>query len=279
MKSIDTLIPDIQGLLTSGVGNLNSIPEFSSNLARRIGYRVQEERASPTLRLSNLGTPCRRKLWYSINTPGVGEPLSAEAELKFLYGDLLEETILWLAKESGHEVVGEQDEVRLEGITGHIDAIIDGTLVDVKSASSYSFNRFASHLSSDEDSFGYLVQLDAYLHASSLAGLPLLDHNRGAFLVIDKTLGKLTLDKHPRSVIDYKVLIDETLALLNKKNPPARQYQEEDFGKSGNKKLGVVCSYCQFKKYCWPGTRTFLYSTGPVYLTKVVRQPDVYEQT
>jgi len=48
-------------------------------------------------------------------------------------------------------------------------------------------------------------------------------------------------------------------------------------GKSGNIRLGTVASYNAFKHSCWPQLRTFLYANGPVYLTKVVRKPDVIE--
>lgn len=267
-------MPDIQALLTDlGEVKLSSVSAFSEQLSKRIGNRVEEERSKQTLRLSNLGTPCKRKLWYSINLPGVGEPLTADTHLKFLYGDLLEETVLWLAKEAGHLVVGEQDEVDLFGVKGHIDCIIDGVLVDVKSASSASFTRFSNHLHADDDSFGYLVQLDAYLHAAPSTRLPVLDLHRGAFLVIDKTLGKLTLDIHPKSMINYKEVVDETRKILASSEPPPRRYTDEPFGKSGNHKLGTVCSYCSFKRPCWVGVRTFLYSTGPVYLTRVHRPP------
>jgi hypothetical protein len=42
-------------------------------------------------------------------------------------------------------------------------------------------------------------------------------------------------------------------------------------------KLGTGCSYCAFKKHCWPGLRGFAYSGGPRYLTNVVKTPDVPE--
>lgn len=256
---------------------LSHVSAFSDQLAKKVGSRVEEERVQGTLRLSNLGTPCKRKLWYSINKPGLGEPLTADTRLKFLYGDLIEETVLWLAKEAGHKVEGEQLEVSLHGVIGHIDAIVDGCLVDVKSASPASFNRFASGLLPRDDSFGYLGQIDAYLHSLDTSDFHLYDTTRGAFLAVDKTLGKICLDFHPKSVVDYKGVIDGTRKILEHSNPPSRAYAAEPFGKSGNEKLGVVCSYCPFKRECWPGVRTFLYSTGPVFLTKVVRPPDVPE--
>ena len=60
---------------------------------------------------------------------------------------------------------------------------------------------------------------------------------------------------------------------------PERCYPDIPDGKSGNMKLSVPCSYCSFKEHCWPELRTFIYSNGPRYLTKVVRTPDVYEAT
>lgn len=276
MKSIVTLIPDIQRMLTGSGGNLTSISEFTLALTRKLSERVQEERSPTTLRLSNLGAPCKRKLWYSINLPSVGEALSADTHFKFLYGDLIEETVLWLAKESGHKVEGEQNEVSLFGVVGHIDAIIDGVLVDVKSASTASFNRFAAGLRLVDDSFGYLTQLDVYQH--SLAGdSRLTQTDKGMFLAVDKTLGKICLDIHPKSMIDYQKVIKDVQTMLSSPSPPSRYYQDEPFGKSGNFKLGMVCSYCSFKFHCWPVLRVFNYSTGPVYLTRVVRPPDVNE--
>ena len=59
---------------------------------------------------------------------------------------------------------------------------------------------------------------------------------------------------------------------------PERGFDTVAFQASGNQKLGLNCSYCAFKKECWPDLRTFLYAnTGPVYLTKVIKEPNVYE--
>ena len=46
---------------------------------------------------------------------------------------------------------------------------------------------------------------------------------------------------------------------------------------NGNEKLSSACSYCDFKKECYPGLRKFIYSDRPVFLTKVVKKPMVYE--
>ena len=56
-----------------------------------------------------------------------------------------------------------------------------------------------------------------------------------------------------------------------------RHYKDQEFDKSGNRKLCMNCSYCSFKKTCWPNLRTFIYSHGPVFLTHVERPPKVEE--
>jgi hypothetical protein len=48
-------------------------------------------------------------------------------------------------------------------------------------------------------------------------------------------------------------------------------------GKSGNIKLGIKCSYCQYKKHCYPEVRKFAYSYGPKFLINVEYEPNVQE--
>ena len=59
---------------------------------------------------------------------------------------------------------------------------------------------------------------------------------------------------------------------------PNRAFSDVPDGKSGNMKLGTQCSYCEFKKVCWPDLKTYIYSSGPRYLTKVVREPKVFSE-
>jgi len=279
LKSIDTLVQDIYGLFSDDQTppfSEGSTQQFANDLSKRISERIAEARQARGLRLSNIGKPCTRQLYYGVHNHEEAEPLPPEARIKFLFGDILEEQLLWLAREAGHTVTDEQKEVTLHGVKGHIDGRIDGVLVDCKSASTYSYNRFAVGLSPFDDPFGYLGQLDAYLHAE--------DEGRnqetfGAFLVIDKTMGKICLDKHPKSNVNWKGRIHDLQEALSKSTPPPRRYSSEPEGKSGNEKLGVECSYCPFKRKCWPGLRVFAYSTGPRFLTKVVREPDVPEIT
>jgi hypothetical protein len=191
--------------------------------------------------------------------------------MKFLFGDILEELLLFLAEEAGHTVTGRQDELVIGGVKGHRDAVVDGVLVDAKSASSFSFKKFKDGLTHDTDSFGYLTQLNSYHQASND-----VDKDKMAFLVIDKQLGHIHLDEHKPSKEDYSKLAQYKTAMVQEAIPP-RCYEDEEEGKSGNRKLGTICGYCPFKKKCWPEMRTFLYARGPVYLTRVERLPDVKE--
>ena len=83
--------------------------------------------------MSSIGQPCERKLYYEVNSPEDAEELRPEVYMKFLFGDLTELLLLFLAEASGHTVEGTQDEQDIVGIKGHRDAVIDGTLVHVSS--------------------------------------------------------------------------------------------------------------------------------------------------
>lgn len=276
MKTIETLVPDIQKLLTE-VKGFENVPVFAENLAKRLSNKLSSEHA-PSLRVSNLGSVCGRKLWLACNKPEWAEPLSPEARYKFLYGDLIEETTLWLAREAGHRVEAEQAEVNINGVLGHPDAIIDGHLVDVKSCSTPAFKKFINHTLPQDDPFGYMVQLSAYLYGLQNDDR-LIDKRKASFLAIDKTLGHIVLDTYEFPETDFSAVVAAKKEMLAKIEWPARAFSDEPEGKSGNRKLGVSCSYCPFKEKCWPGLRTFFYARGPAFLTHVARTPDVQEKT
>ena len=72
------------------------------------------------------------------------------------------------------------------------------------------------------------------------------------------------------------LLISDEEYLTRFKSYPVQgpcSFEDEEDGKSGNRKLGMNCSYCAFKHTCWPGVQTIPYAQGPRYLTKIVRPP------
>ncbi len=278
MKSIDTLVDDIYKVISGSGGWTPATTEyFSKSLASVAEDRFSKPREHRGLSLSSLGSPCNRKIQLRVRMPEKAEPHSPELLGTFFYGDLLETVVLTLAKAAGHSVEAEQETVEVFGVPGHMDAIIDGVVVDVKSASSYSFKKFKENKLKENDPFGYISQLSSYL--SALQTDPRVKiKNKAAFLAVQKERFKLHLDKYDLSlevkekkceVEAIKVLVDST-TLVDRLEP-------EPKGESGNMVLSQSCSSCEFRKYCWPDVRVFLYSTGPEYFTEVVNEPRVLE--
>jgi len=282
-KSIHTLVKDIQEVINKKGGWDELISaECADKLRGVLDQRLipSEEQKQPSLRMSQLGTPCTRKLWYSLHSPSVGEGLPASARLKFLYGDILEQLLISLAHAAGHKVEGEQDVLEISGIKGHRDCVIDGITIDVKSASPYSFKKFAEGTLRDNDPFGYISQLSSYVYAGRDS--PVESHpTLGAFLVVDKVNGHICLDMYDfGNEIDNKLdEIQRVKDATSLPEPPQRAFSDIPEGKSGNRKLDIACSYCEYKRHCWPSLRTFAYSTGPVFLTNVRKEPRVPEIT
>lgn len=274
IKNIHTLLGDIKNVIESNDGWFSEglAEGFSRELGLRLVQDLAPRNSQPTLRLSQMGSRCPRSLWASIHSPSIQEPLPAEARIKFAYGHLIEALALSMAKASGHEVTGEQDELYVDGIKGHRDCVIDGCVVDVKSCASLSFQKFRDKSIAQNDTFGYLDQLDGYLVGS--LDDPLVRVKDRAYLwAIDKQLGKMCLYEHKlrsdhirERVRTYKEIVDLT-------EPPRCECGTVADGESGNIKLDLRASYNSYKHFCFPNLRTFLYSDGPRFLTKVVRRP------
>lgn len=278
-KSIDTLIDDIYAVFTDGYSkspdNEKLIDVFGEAMKALMRSRLTpRESSGGTLRLSAIGKPARQ-LWY--DSRGVEKPdFTGDQLLKFFYGDVIEEVLLTLAKLSGHSVTNEQQEVVVAGITGHMDAVIDGHVIDVKSASAAAFKKFDQGSLMFDDPFGYMNQIAAYSEA--------VEGNKGAgFLAMNKVDGKLTLfQPDPEYLPDTQERVDYLKEALASDTPPERCYEEVTEA-NGNKKLPMGCVFCSFKKECWKdanngsGLRGFGYSFGNVYLTHVEKAPRVGE--
>ena len=284
MKQIETLVDDVYRLMDTkavaeGVNIEKVVEDFGENVKNiLINNITAHEFDRRRLRMSNIGKK-DRQLWYSYNGYK-GEELMAHTRIKFLYGHLIEEMVLALVKLSGHEVTAEQKKVEVDGIKGSMDCKIDGLLVDVKSASPYGFKKFKEGTLANDDPFGYVDQIKGYAHAE--------DERKFGWLTMDKTNGHLTVLKYDlddESSPHWKKLnftsITERISQIKKtvkqEQPPEKCYEDVADGKSGNMKLSLGCSYCAYKHDCHSNLRTFLYSNGPRFLTKVSREPNVLE--
>ncbi len=277
-KKINTLVEDMHNVIEGKggwTGTLGAIMgDGIATVANQRFSKPQEPRGY--LSLSSIGTPCQRKLWYKINQTNDAEKLTPNTLLKFFFGDMIEELALTIAKAAGHDVQGMQDRLNVHGIKGHRDAVIDGMTVDVKSASPYAFKKFKEGNLRDDDPFGYISQLSSYVYAAKDDPL-VTNKTAGAFLVIDKVNGHICLDVYDfeeelktkeKEMMDTKEMVAGPIP--GDRIPPVPQSKT-----SPNTKLDMTCSYCEFRKVCWPEARTYIYSTGPLHLVDVVNEPRV----
>ena len=283
MKTLDTLIQDIYSSLeglSSGEALNISEEELDLTLSRMkesilAWSQPREVENGFRLRMSNIGRPLRQ-LWYESKNNSDPHAVSGPTQIKFLYGHILEEIVLMLVRMAGHKVTSEQKEVNVSGITGHMDCKIDGQVVDVKTASKFSFNKFKDGSLVNNDPFGYLAQLSGYETAEQT--------KEGGFLVINKESGELCLFRpDDLEKPNVKEKIKKVKAAIAIDTPPERCYAPIPEGKKGNMKLPSGCAYCPYKFECYSdsndgdGLRAFKYSNGPVYFTEVAVEPRVEE--
>jgi hypothetical protein len=237
------------------------------------------------LRFSNLGKK-DRQIWYQNNAPDKAEANLPKHNFKYLYGDMIEVLLLFLAKEAGHEVTHLQHEVDVDGVQGHTDAVIDGVPVDCKSASAFSYEKFADGGFLFDDPFGYIKQLSGYANELHKEFPETVVGDRAGFLVANKVHGDICFAEIDEYTIDGnkpEPRIAHLRTVIERPEPPVRCYPDKPSGKSGNRELGLGCSYCSYKYECWKdsnggqGLRKFAYSNGPKWLTKIVREPKVNE--
>ena len=273
-KTLDTLVEDIYSVVKGSEQKIDD--SLYTELAEDLTSIIKQRLSSPSSRrnhlsLSSIGKPLRR-LWYDLKGPDLSGEEPASSRLKFLYGDIIESIVLWLAKVSGHSVTDRQKEITHHGVVGHIDSIIDGEVVDAKSASPRSYAKFATGSLVNEDPFGYLAQIEAYDEETG-KGHP-------GFLAMNKVTGEICLYRPDKDfdLPNTKDLIDAARKALSKDEPPEQKcYSDVEDGKSGNRKLDKGCALCPYKRLCWPGLRTFKYSDGYRYLTAVEKEPKVEE--
>ena len=254
------------------------INDFGEKIKEALRGWSSPHKQTKGLRMSNIGKPARQ-LWFD-NLYDKSSTQSSSLQIKFLYGHILEELLLMLVRLSGHKVTDEQKEVIVDGIKGHIDCKIDGEVVDIKSASGFAFSKFSKGILPEDDPFGYISQLTGYEEHEGT--------DNGGFLVINKETGELCF--YQPEELDKPNIKDKIKDLKHKlklASPPELCYAPMPEGKSGNMKLHRNCVYCPHKYICHKdandgeGLRTFKYSRGLVYFTKIKKEPkveEVYEQ-
>jgi len=290
MKELETVVEDIYTLLEKGYkgaaleyyNNPNN-PEFKefvniTRIVKDFGKSMEDllwdqvifkKRDKRTLRMSNIGKT-DRYLWL-LERETKQERMLPHVLMKFLYGHMVEELVLTLAQLSGHKVTDKQRKISVNDIQGSIDCKLDGVLVDVKTTSSYGLKKFKDGTIRDNDPFGYVDQLRGYASA--------LETDEGGWLAIDKTSGHMVVHRESFKYDEESIedRIEHVKKMVKQEQIPEQCHDTVPDGKSGNTKLCVECSYCPYKRTCFPDMKVFSYSTGPRFLVNVVNYPKVPE--
>ena len=209
-------------------------------------------------RMSNIGKPLCQLQMEKSNAEPEGQPYNNK--MRNTFGDLIEALAVTIIKASGIKVDSTQKSVSYNmdksKIDGTYDIEIGKSIYDIKSASPWAFEHkfgdeggFNSIV--EDDSFGYLSQ--GYLYSES-------ENKRfGGWIVINKSTGEWLVTETPTEDEKYKNiainLSKENLHALDEGKPFRRCFSdiEETFRKipTGNKVLGIVCSFCPYKFPCW----------------------------
>ena len=147
--------------------------------------------------------------------------------MTMMMGDIVEAVFKGILKQAGVEYKnGEKVTLKLDNgksIDGTPDLITNDAVDDIKSASPWSYeNKFKDYNTlAEHDSFGYVSQLAGYSVATKT--------KPGGWWVINKANG------------NFKYVAASNIDTDTCRKKP-----------SGNRKLGIECSFCNYKHACWP---------------------------
>jgi hypothetical protein len=253
MKKIDTLVQDVYAVMKSKeyTGDLKGIAkQVGDEVAEALVQAFEPYEDKRTLRMSGIGR-CERSQWYNIKGYKA-EEIDGSIYLTFLQGHILEAVLLAIVKLSGHTVTGQQKKHTVEDINGSQDCEIDGELVDVKTASDWSWKNKFKEYGVDGDTFGYIKQLSAY---GKTAGRKV-----GYFLAFNKNKSTLKLCKQELDT-DVDTYIVDLKAKMQLDTPPMRIAGATVIDK-GKAKLCMQCAFCGYKEHCYGALEEKTYASG-----------------
>lgn len=218
------------------------------------------------IRMSGLGRPLCQQLH---GRDGLDEEMEYNAIIRFLIGDLVECAVMAILKGAGIKILESQGKCELdiagEKVKGTLDLVmedeVDGAKVwDVKSASPYSFKqKFGKGYEAlkDDDPFGYVMQGHLYAESKGM--------DFGGWIVVDKSSGEISFVQAPRDQQEDRgeclTKAHEAVEALTSdfvyKKPPMEP-EEESYTLNGqkiytgNKLLNKQCTFCGYRKHCWP---------------------------
>ena len=231
--------------------------EFAELSRKALEKHFTRKKEDFRLRMSNVGKPlCQLQMQAKGVEP---EKPSHDFIVRMIIGDMLEALVIVLLKASKIEVKSQHQKVSLgvgdRQIEGEYDIELDDGIYDIKSVSPFSFTtKFNADNGYDKikqsDSFGYISQGHGY-------GMAANKPFKG-WIAINKTTGEIVFtdlkhtDEEKKEV--YSKIYNTSVALLDEK-PFERCFtdvEEVYYSKpTGNRTLGIECSYCPYKHDCW----------------------------
>ena len=231
--------------------------EFAELSRKALEKHFTRKKEDFRLRMSNVGKPlCQLQMQAKGVEP---EKPSHDFIVRMIIGDMLEALVIVLLKAAKIEVKSQHQKVSLgvgdRQIEGEYDIELDDGIYDIKSVSPFSFTtKFNADNGYDKikpsDSFGYISQGHGY-------GMAANKPFKG-WIAINKTTGEIVFtdakhtDEEKKEV--YSKIYNNSVALLEEK-PFERCFtdiEEVYYSKpTGNRTLGIECSYCPYKHDCW----------------------------
>ena len=231
--------------------------EFADLSRKALEKHFTRKKEDFRLRMSNVGKPlCQLQMHAKGVEP---EKPSHDFIVRMIIGDMLEALVIVLLKAAKIEVKSQHQKVSLgvgdRQIEGEYDIELDDGIYDIKSVSPFSFTtKFNADNGYDKikqsDSFGYISQGHGY-------GMAANKPFKG-WIAINKTTGEIVFtdskhtDEEKKEV--YSKIYNTSVALLDEK-PFERCFtdvEEVYYSKpTGNRTLGIECSYCPYKHDCW----------------------------
>ena len=231
--------------------------EFAELSRKALEKHFTRQKEDFRLRMSNVGKPlCQLQMQAKGVEP---EKPSHDFIVRMIIGDMLEALVIVLLKAAKIEVKSQHQKVSLgvgdRQIEGEYDIELDDGIYDIKSVSPFSFTtKFNADNGYDKikqsDSFGYISQGHGY-------GMAANKPFKG-WIAINKTTGEIVFtdakhtDEEKKEV--YSKIYNTSVALLDEK-PFERCFtdvEEVYYSKpTGNRTLGIECSYCPYKHDCW----------------------------
>ena len=233
------------------------LSEFAELSKKALEKHFTRKKEDFRLRMSNVGKPlCQLQMQAKGVEP---EKPSHDFIVRMIIGDMLEALVIVLLKAAKIEVKSQHQKVSLgvgdRQIEGEYDIELDDGIYDIKSVSPFSFTtKFNADNGYDKikqsDSFGYISQGHGY-------GMAANKPFKG-WIAINKTTGEIVFtdskhtDEEKKEV--YSKIYNTSVALLDEK-PFERCFtdvEEVYYSKpTGNRTLGIECSYCPYKHDCW----------------------------